>query len=74
MTEEFRGPRYPTGAIMSLAVLIGIAAWLSTAKPSYFILAALVSMIAFSVLYSLVRKRLGWRPLDLEALPNLPFI
>ena len=63
-----RGPRNPSRLIFVATALVGIATGFATGDVGAFILAVLICGTVLCTGYALVRRRLGWRPLNGDAL------
>ncbi|MFE1602149.1 hypothetical protein [Methylobacterium sp. ID0610] len=69
--SDHPGPRHPVGLILLIAVLLATAVGLARQSTGAFILVLAASLVALTALYAAVRRRLGWRPLDADALATL---
>ncbi|MCJ2133736.1 hypothetical protein MKK69_06565 [Methylobacterium sp. J-026] len=66
-----RGPAHPSRIIFGTTALIGIAVGFGTGDIGWFTLAVVGSAILLCTVYGLLRRRLGWRPLNVEYLADL---
>ncbi len=69
-----RGPRNPSQIIFVTVALIGIAVGFATASLVWFTLAVIGSAALTCAGYGLIRRRLGWKPLNGEYLSNLLYV
>jgi hypothetical protein len=66
-----RGPRNPSKIIFLTTALFGIAIGFGTGNIAWFMLAVIASATLLCGGYALVRRRLGWKPLNGEYLFDL---
>lgn len=69
-----RGPRNPSQIIFVTVALFGTAVGFATASLVWFTLAVLGSAALTCAGYGLIRRRLGWKPLNGEYLSNLLYV
>ncbi|MCJ2086293.1 hypothetical protein MKK88_09825 [Methylobacterium sp. E-005] len=66
-----RGPANPSRIIFVATALIGVAVGFGTADIRWFTLAVIASAALLCTGYGLIRRRLGWKPLNVEYLVDL---
>ena len=62
------GPRNPSRLIVIATALVGAATGLATGDIRLFFLAVLGCALLLCLSYALIRRRLGWEPLNADAL------
>jgi hypothetical protein len=73
-STSYAGPKHPVGLILLISVVIATAAGLPNRNMGLFILVLFGCLAGLVGLYMAVRRRLGWRPLDDDALASLSFL
>ncbi|MCJ2067591.1 hypothetical protein MKK75_02030 [Methylobacterium sp. J-030] len=66
-----RGPAHPSWIIFVATAPIGIAVGFGTGDIGWFTLAIVASATLLCTVYGLMRRRLGWRPLNADYLADL---
>ena len=66
-----RGPANPSRIIFVTTALIGVAVGFGTGDIRWFTLAVIGSAAVLCTVYSLIRPRLGWTPLNVDYLVDL---
>ena len=66
-----RGPANPSRIIFVTTALIGVAVGFGTGDIRWFTLAVIGSAAVLCTVYSLIRRRLGWTPLNVDYLVDL---
>lgn len=69
--ETARGPKNPSRIIFVTTTLFGVAVGLVTGHIGWFTLAVIGCASVLSAGYGLIRRRLGWQPLNGDDLFNL---
>ncbi|KMO44244.1 hypothetical protein VQ03_04805 [Methylobacterium tarhaniae] len=65
------GPQHPNRIIFVTTVVVAVSTWLVTGNVLYFMLALVGCAALLCAGYALIRRRLGWKPLDADYLFHL---